>query len=241
LPLSISSNANYNEFLSSQKRYPRVRAAISEKEEVVSGFLEKSGFELNDINILFIAFKEEKQLIVFAKRKTEVTYKELTRYNICRISGKLGPKKKEGDFQVPEGFYFIDRFNPSSRFHLSLGVNYPNRADRIRSGTQNPGSDIFIHGSCATVGCLPMTDDKIKEIYLLAMYARNNGQLRIPVYIFPFEMTRRNFSNQSLKHRNDKDLLSFWSNLKVGFEKFDSEKRELKVTVNPEGKYLFRD
>lgn len=166
-------------------------------------------------------------------------YKLIAAYDICASSGQLGPKRKQGDRQVPEGFYTIDRFNPASNFYLSLGVNYPNRSDRKKSDAADPGGDIFIHGSCVTIGCLPMTDSKIKEIYLYAVYARNNGQNDIPVYIFPFRMTDGNFQTYKNRYAKNRELTDFWTNLKTGYDKFIAEKKALKVSVDNSGDYLF--
>ncbi|WGU69538.1 L,D-transpeptidase family protein [Capnocytophaga canimorsus] len=146
--------------------------------------------------------------------KKEHTYRKIISYPICSRSGKLGPKRKQGDGQVPEGFYHIDRFNPSSNFYLSLGLNYPNLSDKRKSKVHDLGGDIFIHGACVTVGCLPMTDNYIKEIYLLATYARNNGQNKIPVYLFPFKMTDKNMQIYKGKYKYNEELISFWNNLK---------------------------
>jgi murein L,D-transpeptidase YafK len=149
----------------------------------------------------------------------------------------LGPKRKEGDGQVPEGFYHINVFNPSSNYYLSLGINYPNKADKINSNHKSLGGNIFIHGSCVTIGCLPMTDDLIKEIYLFAIYARNNGQTKIPVYIFPYKMSKANHQ-EHLKTASPLQM-SFWENLKKGYDVFESKKQELAFTVNSKGEYIF--
>ena len=108
--------------------------------------------------------------------------------------------------------YYIDRFNPNSTYHLSLGISYPNSADKIRSKGLNPGGDIFIHGKCVTIGCLPMTDEIIERIYLLAIYSKDSGQKQIPVSIFPFKMTEENLrlaENTGL----GKVWISFWKDL----------------------------
>lgn len=176
---------------------------------------------------------------IYAKDKSETTYKKLVSYDICTRSGELGPKRKQGDGQVPEGFYHIDRFNPSSSYYLSLGLNYPNQSDRKKSSASNLGGDIFIHGYCASIGCMPMTDDKIKEIYLYAVHAKNNGQAKIPVYVFPFKMTNQNFSLYKTKYSGNVKLLEFWTNLKSGYDKFERDKKELAITVDSKGDYVF--
>ena len=122
---------------------------------------------------------------------------------------------------------------------MSLGINYPNQSDRKKSNASNSGGDIFIHGSCVTIGCLPMTDDKIKEIYLYAVFARNNGQNDIPVYIFPFRMTDTNFQTYQNRNTRNRELTDFWANLKIGYDKFVSEKKALKVSVDNSGNYQF--
>jgi murein L,D-transpeptidase YafK len=217
----------------------RVETALAEKESILVDNLKKNGLTLDSVHILITAYKAEKQLEIYAKKKNESIYKKIAVYDICRSSGELGPKRQEGDRQVPEGFYHIDRFNPASNFYLSLGINYPNQADRKKSRAQKLGGDIFIHGSCVTVGCLPMTDDKIKEIYLYAVFARNNGQNKIPVYIFPFKMTDAAFEKYKKEKNGQQELIAFWSNLKTGYDQFEKEKTALKITVNKKGDYVF--
>ena len=227
------------DFLSQQKKYARVKTAFGEKEKSMAENLSKNGLTTDKINIIIVAYKAEKQLEVFAKNKNEAVYKSIAVYNICATSGGLGPKRKAGDGQTPEGFYKINCFNPSSNYYLSLGVNYPNQSDRKKSNASNLGGDIFIHGSCVTIGCLPMTDDKIKEIYLYAVHARNNGQSDVPVYIFPFRMTDAKFQLYKNRYAKNQELIAFWKNLKTGYDKFILEKKILKVSVDKSGNYLF--
>ena len=226
------------DFLTDQKKYERVRTAVSEKEAIVKGKLEAQGIKLKDLNIMITVFKHEKRLDIYAKNKSDVKYKKIISYDICQSSGEPGPKRKQGDGQVPEGFYFIDRFNPVSNFYLSLGINYPNDSDK-KIGTGDLGGDIFVHGNCVTIGCVPMTDDKIKEIYLYAVHAKNSGQEKIPVYMFPFEMTDVNMAKFREEYKADPVLLKFWDNLKEGYDKFVKNKRELKVSVDNKSKYIF--
>src|SRR5690606_32704350 len=109
---------------------------------------------------------------------------------------------------VPEGIYHVDRFNPNSKFHLSLGLNYPNASDKVRSDKTAPGSDIFIHGSNVSIGCLAMGNDPIEEIYAIATKAKTSGN-KIRVDIFPFRLTEENLANQPEKY---KAQLPFWQN-----------------------------
>lgn len=232
-------DAGGQDFLTAQRKYPRVRQAITEKGEAVSETLSAYGIKTDKLHIAILAFKAEKRLDVFAKSAEKGSYRKVASYKICADPGKPGPKRKQGDCRVPEGFYHIDRFNPSSNYHLSLGINYPNASDKIKSGSDNPGGDIFIHGSCVTIGCLPMTDDKIKEIYLYAVYARNSGQARIPVYIFPFEMTGEKMKTYSGRYAGEGGLIPFWENLREGYKLFHDKGKALNFRVDGEGRYRF--
>jgi len=226
-------------FLSEQRKFQRVRTAITEKQQIIENKLSEYQITIDNLNLLIVAYKDNDILEVYAKNKQEAAYRKILSYNVCSRSGQLGPKRKQGDGQVPEGFYHIDRFNPSSSYYLSLGINYPNLADKRKSKATNLGGDIFIHGSCVTIGCLPMTDNYIKEIYLAAVYAKNNGQAKIPVYIFPFQMTDQNLTKYKADYVNDKELTDFWDNLKIGYDKFMKDKKELQINVAPNGDYTF--
>ncbi len=240
LALFFSTLIQQNDFLSEQKKYERVQAAFEAKGSIVSEKLRINGIQPEQLNILIVAYKEEKVLKIFAKNSKDRNYKKLVDYPICQQSGHLGPKWKQGDLQVPEGFYQIDRFNPVSTYYLSLGINYPNKADYLRSDAVDRGGDIFIHGECVTVGCLPMTNDLIQEIYLYAIQARQNGQEDIPVYIFPFRMTKENMSIHQETFKGDEVLLNFWKNLKIGFDIFEKDKNPISFSVDKKGLYVFR-
>lgn len=232
---SVSSQTEAT-FLLKQKKHKRVRESLNEKENFVTKILSDNGLKYTDLNVLFVAYKYEKEFEIYAKKSSEKQYKKIAVYDICKLSGELGPKRREGDCQVPEGFYHISVFNPVSTFYLSLGINYPNHSDKIKSTHPKLGGDIYIHGKCLTIGCLPMTDDKIKEIYLYAVYAKSCGQSKIPVYIFPFRMTRKNLS---IKKNDYLQWNDFWNNLKMGYDKFEKEKKELKFSVDKKGDYMF--
>lgn len=211
----------------------RFAISLAEKGDMLLNKLNEANIPKEKLNILLVAYKNEDLLALYVKPANEDKYKLLENYNICARSGTLGPKKKEGDKQVPEGFYHIDRFNPKSLFYLSLGINYPNTYDLQKGYT---GSDIFIHGKCETVGCLPMTDDKIKEIFIYASWAKEAKQQQIPVYIFPFQMTPENLTKYSTEV--DQTTASFWKNLQEGYTKFQTDSKELNYSVQ-DGKYVF--
>ena len=232
--------ANESNFLEKQKRYERFREAVAEKDGIIKKLLKQHQLSTENLQILFVAYKDEDILEIYAKDKNATNYKKIHSYPICAKSGQLGPKRKYGDMQVPEGFYAIDRFNAASNYYLSLGINYPNKSDKIKGGSSNLGGDIFIHGSCVTIGCLPMTNNFIKEIYLLAVYAKNNGQNAIPVYIFPFKMRDENMRTFKEKYKGNKELLKFWEQLKIGHDQFMKDHKSLRVEVKENGEYAFK-
>jgi murein L,D-transpeptidase YafK len=228
------------DFLDDQKKFSRVKTAFQEKEKIIGQKLNENGLRPDNIHVLFVAYKESDEFEMYVRKKTGTVFKKLGSYEICSKSGQPGPKRKQGDYQVPEGFYHINMFNPTSNFFLSLGINYPNLSDKRKTKAPDPGGNIFIHGSCVTIGCLPMTDEKIKEIYVYAVHAKNNGQTRIPVYIFPFKMTDEKFSEIKLQYKDRQDLIDFWSNLKTGHDYFVKEQKELKFTFEVNGDYKFQ-
>ncbi|WP_225554015.1 L,D-transpeptidase family protein [Sphingobacterium bovistauri] len=226
-------NTNCNTSEKNTQTEDRVQIAEDTKAILVQENLDLHQLNSNNLNILLVAYKDLDKLSVFAKSTEDRTYKRIKEYKICARSGQLGPKKAEGDRQVPEGFYHINRFNPKSKFYLSLGINYPNAYDLSKNYT---GSDIFIHGKCETVGCLPMTDELIKEIYLYALWAKESGQEKVPVYIFPFEMTDENM--KKYKSQVDESTFSFWQNIQEGYQLFHKKHQELETKVENQ-KYIF--
>jgi murein L,D-transpeptidase YafK len=181
--------------------------------------------------ILLRIFKEESELEVW-KQDTSGHYALLRRFPICRWSGELGPKLKEGDRQAPEGFYAITpgQMNPNSAYYLSFNVGYPNAFDRAHGRT---GGEVMVHGDCSSRGCYAMTDEQIAEIYALGREAFFGGQRSFQVQAYPFRMTPLNMA----RHRNNPNL-PFWKNLKEGYDHFDVTHLEPKVDVC-EKRYVF--
>jgi murein L,D-transpeptidase YafK len=229
----ISLQLASQSFKLSQQKAIRVKSAYSEKWEGLKSDIKKKGISEN-FQLFIRVFKEDKLVEVWLKSNSEKEYKLFKTYDICASSGELGPKRKQGDGQVPEGFYTIAVFNPYSSYHLSLGVSYPNASDRIK-GKGNLGGDIMIHGSCVTIGCLPLTDTYIKEVYILAVEAKNNGQQNIPVHIFPAKM---NDKGMLFLSEVNTDLLDFWKNLKPGYDYFENNKLVPKISTDKSGNYL---
>jgi murein L,D-transpeptidase YafK len=204
-------------FKDQQLQFERVRTAYDQKWENLKKELSNAGFNTS-FSLYLTAYKSEGKLEVWLQPTAQKKYKLFKTYNFCAHSGTLGPKVKEGDLQTPEGFYHINAFNPKSNFYLSLGVNYPNSIDLLRSSQEKPGSDIYIHGNCVTIGCIPITDEKIKEVYVLAVEAKNAGQTQIPVSIFPFKMTEGNLKKYIGYYPKQS---AFWKNLQQGYVYFE--------------------
>jgi murein L,D-transpeptidase YafK len=177
-----------------------------------------------DSPVLIRLFKEESELEVW-KQDTSGRYALLKVYPICRWSGDLGPKVKEGDRQAPEGFYPITPglMNPNSSYYLAINTGFPNVYDRANN---RHGAFLMIHGDCSSRGCYAMTDEEIGEIYSLARDAFLGGQKEIQIQAYPFRMTPANMA----RHRNNPNL-AFWQMLKEGNDHFEVSHMEPKVDV----------
>jgi murein L,D-transpeptidase YafK len=181
--------------------------------------------------ILVRVFKQESELEVW-KQDRSGRFALLKSYPICRWSGELGPKIREGDRQAPEGFYTITpgQMNPNSQYYLSFDLGYPNAYDRAHGRT---GAHLMVHGDCSSRGCYSMTDEQISEIYALGREAFFGGQRAFQVQAYPFRMTPENLA----KHRNSPHM-AFWKMLKRGNDHFEVTKLEPKVNVC-EKRYVF--
>lgn len=145
----------------------------------------KAGVRWPADEIFLRVMKRERQIELWARNGSGESYRLVKTLPILAASGGPGPKRREGDLQVPEGFYEVDRFNPLSSFHLSLGLNYPNAYDLIHADPVAPGFDIFLHGGDASVGCVALGDDGIEDIYLAALDSRARP---VRVHLFPARM-----------------------------------------------------
>lgn len=181
--------------------------------------------------IMIRIFKEEGVLEVW-KAKADNRFDMISSYQICAWSGKLGPKKKEGDRQAPEGFYNLTpaHLNPNSKYFLAINTGFPNRYDQVNGRT---GSDLMIHGACSSSGCYSMTDEQVLEIYAFARDAFKGGQSAVQLQAFPFRMTAENMA----RHRGSEHY-DFWQMLKTGYDNFEVTKRPPEVNVC-EKKYVF--
>ena len=169
-------------------------------------------------------FKETSEMEVW-KQTTGGTFALLKTYTICKWSGALGPKKKEGDRQAPEGFYTVTpgQMNPKSSYYLSFNIGYPNRFDQSLGRT---GSNLMVHGACSSASCYSMTDEDAGELFALARDSFRGGQTNFQIQAFPFRMTPENLA----RHRDDPNM-EFWRMLKVGYDHFELTRKPPRVDV----------
>jgi murein L,D-transpeptidase YafK len=226
-------------FKETQLKNGRVKTAYEEKQIVVKKLFSDKKLSFDRFQMFLRAFKKEQKLEVWIKEYGKNEFSLLHTYDFCTSSGTLGPKRREGDLQIPEGVYHINHFNPVSNFYLSLGLNYPNASDKILSHKTSPGGSIYIHGNCVTIGCIPITDDKIKELYVLAVEARSSGQEKIPVHVFPARLGAGVVDQLVSDFSASDKIKNFWKNLEPVYQDFESTKKLKPVKVNSKGEYYF--
>ncbi len=209
----------------------RVAHAKSARQATVNELFEKAGASWPPKDVLYRIFKQEREFEVWAG-DGESELKLIGTYGICAASGDLGPKRKEGDYQVPEGFYKIGYFYPTSSYYLAAQVNYPNQSDKIRGDKKAPGSDILIHGRCASIGCISMTDERVEEIYLVGWAAFLAGK---PTIIHSFPSRDIDKLEGDPKHAQHHD---FWREIEPGMRAFDESHRIPNVRIEPDGRYV---
>lgn len=224
-------------FLPYQLGFSRVDGARQATDRRLRALFEEHGLRYPAEELFIRVFKHERELELWARNGGEGAFTLIREYRVCALPGQLGPKRKMGDVQVPEGFYFIDQFNPRSEYHLSLRVNYPNIADRMRRDDLSLGGDIFIHGGCATVGCVPIEDANMEEVYWLAVQATDAGQRLIPVHIFPARLHTANLRWLRDAFDPEPELMAFWERLSEGYEYFEQTQRVPWITVAENGEY----
>ncbi len=230
--------SSYPSFVDYQRSLPRPAEAWQKKEDTIRKQFAAKKLSWPAKFIYIRSFKYDSELEVWAKNRVTDTFQLFKTYRVCALAGNLGPKRLQGDYQVPEGFYYINDFNPNSSYYLSLGLNYPNASDRVLSDSLKPGGEIYIHGSCVTVGCIPITDQKIDEVYMLASMAYDQGQHFIPVHVFPirFDAPR---SVDYLKGliKDDASLGAFVEQLEPAYYNFQRSHRLPIILIAPDGSY----
>jgi murein L,D-transpeptidase YafK len=233
---ALAQENENNDFKNYQLSCYRVSEACKKYNDTLSKEFRKRNLVYPPKDIYLRAFKSQNEMELWARNNESSEYKLIKTYHICAISGALGPKRSQGDRQVPEGFYFIEEFNPKSDYYLAMLLNYPNYSDKLK-GKGNLGGDIYIHGGCVTIGCMPMTDDGIKEIYTICLNAKMNGQEYIPVHIFPTRLTKNGMNYLKSEFPHDAERQQFWADLKAGYDYFEKYHKLLPVMYSTDGRY----
>lgn len=239
--LTTSIYGQYS-FVDYQKSFAKVADVFRRKEDTLRRQFESKGLQWPAKYVYIRSFKYDSQLEVWVKNNVKEPFRLFKTYKICAMAGSLGPKRMQGDYQVPEGFYYINEFNPNSAYYLSLGLNYPNASDRMLSDSLAPGGDIYIHGSCVTEGCIPINNDQIEDLYVITSYARAMGQEYIPVHIFPVQ-----FNNPRSVGYLDRFLQIYKSyrplvtKLEAAYDYFEKNHQIPVVMVNNYGQYVIED
>lgn len=225
MPITDVSAAAISLAMSANPQIPsssRAANVITQYAPLLKRQLEARGLTFGS-PILIRIFKVPSILEVWVQKNDR--YVLFKTFAICRFSGRLGPKLKNGDRQSPEGFYNVSpsALNPHSSYFLSFNLGYPNQYDRYHNRT---GSLLMVHGECASVGCYAMSNARMSEIYTLMYAAFANGQQSIQVHAYPFALTERNMQ-QMKKH----PWYGFWLNLKQGYDAFNKSQQPLQVSV----------
>ncbi len=216
----------------------RITSNMKRVEDRVKTEFAKVGLSWPVKDIYIRSFKYDGQLEIWARNSDTLPFQLFKRYKVCAMAGAMGPKRIEGDFQVPEGFYYITEFNPRSEYHLSLKLNYPNESDLMLSNQVSPGGHIYIHGSCVTVGCIPLRDEQIEEVYLIAAAAKSGGQDFIPVHIFPVDFkNKKSLAYLYKTTEQDPVLQRFEVGLKEAYDYFEQTHELPFVGINAKGGY----
>ena len=225
--------------LGGQDENARVRMARANQNDDIMHLFAGAGVTYPPRSVFLRAFKNEGDLELWAQPDLGEPYRLIKAYEFCTTSGQLGPKRRQGDRQIPEGVYRVTGFNPASRYHLSIRINYPNASDVILGGP-NLGGDIFIHGNCASIGCIPIGDNGIEELYVVLSDTRRHGARQpIHVYIFPLRMDKTGMAVlQERCSGSDKGLRYFWDNLKEVHDTLELMRFPPVVTIDETGRYV---
>ncbi|WP_026088175.1 L,D-transpeptidase family protein [Bartonella rattaustraliani] len=182
-------------------------------------------YDIDPYAPIMMRFFKQENLAEIWKQSRSGRFMLVARYGICKWSGQLGPKYKEGDLQTPEGFYTVSakQMNPYSKYYLSFNIGFPNLYDQENGRT---GSNLMVHGSCFSAGCYSMSDKNMAQIYAFARDAFRGGQREFQLQAFPFRMTEENMA----RYKNDPHY-KFWVMLKEGYDLFEENRKPPMVEV----------
>lgn len=228
-----------NNFISLQNSTGKLFDISNKVEDSLKKQFEEKKMQWPPNELYIRSFKFDRQLEVWVKGEDNETFKLFKIYKVCMQSGSMGPKRFEGDYQVPEGFYYINEFKTNTNYHLALGINYPNASDRILSDSLHPGNNIYIHGDCVSTGCIAISDAPIEELYVLASQAKMNGQDFIPVHLFPVKYNvKASLAYLARTTKGNQPLQKFAINLKEAYDYFETNKKLPVVIVDKDGNYI---
>lgn len=212
----------------------RAEAALENRKAVVEALFDEAGVTFPPAQVFLRVFKKEGELEAWASSEKGGEMKRIATYKVCKMSGDIGPKRREGDLQVPEGFYRIEYFWPDSSFYLAGKVSYPNGLDRQLGGPA-PGGEIMLHGGCASIGCISMSDERMEELYVMGTSVHFKGE-PVNIHIFPTRGMRELLdSGEHPEHH------AFWENLVEGLEAFERSHRLPVVQIGFKGRYELKD
>jgi murein L,D-transpeptidase YafK len=220
---------------------PRVKAARSRRLGDIAQLFGQAGLDYPPRQVLLRGFKNEDVLELWVQPRSDKRFVHLKDYAICMRSGQSGPKRARGDMQVPEGFYQVISFNPQSDFLLSMLIDYPNRSDRIRKQGRDAGGSICIHGSCVTIGCIPLTDRYIEELYVICLDTIDRFKRPVLVHLFPGRLDEAGMDKLTKENVGRTDLLDFWRELKTGYDRFERDQAPARFSIDEKGRYRFND
>jgi murein L,D-transpeptidase YafK len=228
-------------FSEPKKSSGKVVEVFNRMEDSVKKQFEKQNLVWPPAGMYVRSFKYDRQMEVWVKGNSKEPFKLFKTYKVCMQSGTMGPKRMEGDYQVPEGFYYINEFNPNSAYHLSLGLNYPNSSDKILSDGVHPGSNIYIHGNCVSTGCIPISDIPMEEVFIIASAVKDRQEQDfIPVHVFPIRYNvKKSVDYLANITKDNAALTAFNSNIKSAFDFFEMKKQLPIIMVNQRGEYVY--
>lgn len=235
--LFLNAEIPSSSYRQKQLTYTRIREAYAGKEKLVVKNLTDHAISRDSMRIYLRAFKTEKKVELWAKNNCDSAFTLIKEFPICEISGEIGPKRRSHDLQVPEGFYRITNLNPYSKYYLSMQINYPNASDSIRGVKGRLGNLIFIHGGCESSGCISITDEKIKELFVYCIEAYNSGQKEIEMAIYPTHLTDASFARLTKAYGKNKDYTSLWADLKKSYDLFNQTKNPPTVKFLKDGSH----
>lgn len=236
--ISAFAQVDQLSFKDQQLEYTNVKMAYVDQGKILEEILAKKKVYTLGNYLLIRVFKQEGEVEVWFRHLAAGKYQLLETMKLCSNSGDVGPKKYAGDQKIPEGFYEINRFAPDDPYLLALGLDYPNQADRYRN---SPASNIEFRGGCKSSGSMPLGNEGMQKLYILALEAYAVGQTPIPVHIFPTRMEGERFNKLIANYSDRAELVRFWHNIKTGYDYFNLTKRLPVIETGIAGSYYFKD